>query len=808
MDNGTVGILFALWAAVYLFVWWREKRCRRRGAEKTLLQDWTAIGILGLSTIGFFWRQLFTNKAWVPAGGGDLASFVYPMLQFTQRSLKAGILPLWNPYLYGGAPFIADSQAMLLYPINWLFLLLNGEVTYRVVENLAFFHIFLAGVGMYLCLRYMEPRPMRLWAAVTGAIAYMFSGVFLIHLGNLNLIAVAAWLPFVFLFFHRALSQSRAGPAVLSGVFLAFAALAGHAQMLLYIVLLLGCYAVYWIATIPRRSRRDRRPGIGPSAPRAVALLVIVLVVAGALAAAVLLPSTEIVQFTNRASLDYREAGAYSLPPAKLIGLLVPSFFERDPALHWGPWDRVEVGYVGILPLVLALIALLLHRRRQTQFFLFLSAGALFAAFGSYSIVHGWLYDVVPGFGVLRAPARIVLLMDFGLAALAAWGLNALLAPLKPIQRTSWRRFLQFAPWLLGGTALLTAPLAYYALFMGQEKDPAIFARIAQSVNGIVLFLVFLGFSFLLLALRRWRWVRPGALGFMAALLVLIDLGSTGAYLDTARKAPTQGFDHPEIISFLKQDSDLYRIDSRTDIWHLWQPDTPLLHDIADVWGVVNPLVLADYDRYWEHMGSRSSPLYDFLNARYVIAAKDVELDWAKFEPVFDGDPDLNVYRNGDALPRAFAVHEATLVPDQETAFRAIHQFGFDPSTEVVVESGKELSNPITGVSTGMVRVIAYGPNRIELGVEMPQPGYLVSSEVYYPGWHAEVDGRTSRIYRANYAFRAVYLDPGTHHVVFSFRPVSWYLGLASGGLVLLGLLVWGIVSWRRGRDHRHPPEA
>lgn len=803
MDNGTVGMLFALWAIVYLLAWWRERRARERGVEKTLRQDWIAIGILGLSTSGFFWRQLFTAKAWVPAGGGDLASFIYPMLQFTQRSLHAGILPLWNPYLYGGAPFIADSQAMLLYPVNWFFLLLHGDVTYRVVENLAFFHIFLAGAAMYLCLRHMEARPLRMWAALLGALAYMFSDVFLIHLGNLNLIAVAAWLPLVFLFFHRAVSRGRVGQAVLAGIFLALAALAGHVQMLLYIIVLLGCYAVYWIATIPRRVRRASPPATGQSALGTIALFVITLLVAGALSAAMLLPAAEMMQFTKRASLDYREASAYSLPPAKLIGLLVPAFFERDPALHWGPWDRVEVGYLGILPLVLALLALLLRRRRQTLFLLLLSSGALFAALGGYGIVHGWLYDVVPGFGVLRAPARIVLLLDFALAALAACGLNALLAPLKPAQRRTWRSFLRLAPWLLSATALLTAPLAYYALFMGQEKDPAIFARIAQSVNGVVLFLLFLGLSFLLLALRRWRWVRPGTLGFLAALLVLIDLASSGAYLDTTRKAPTQGFDHPEIIGFLKQDRDLYRIDSRTDIWHLWQPDLPLLHDIADVWGVVNPLVLTDYDRYWENMGSRSSPLYDFLNAKYVIAAKDVELDWTKFKPVFTGDPELNVYQNGNAFPRAFTVQQATVVPDQESAFRALHAAGFDPAKEVVVESGKELSSLATGGSAGMVRVIAYGPNRIELGVEMPQAGYLVCSEVYYPGWHAQVDGRTSRIYRANYAFRAVYLDPGTHHVVLTFRPFTWYLGIIVTALVCLILLAWGIVAWRRRGEGR-----
>ena len=611
MTIGLLGLLFVLWLIIYLVIGWRSRRPSASSSRAEAHRDWLAVGALALATLGFFWRQIFTDKAWVPAGGGDLASFIYPMLQFTERHLKAGILPLWNPYLYGGAPFAADIQAMILYPVNWLFLLLSPEVNYRLVEILAFFHFFLAGVSMYFCLRYLDRmdaglagtpshpspsqirngQPLRTWATLAGAIAYMFAEVMLIHLGNLNIVAVAAWLPLVFLFFQRALARGSVRQAALAGVFLAMASLAGHIQIFLYIVLLLVAYTIYWAVTALPHIHRT-------VVYRRVMLLFLAMVVALAISAPALLPAIEMTQFTKRSDLDYRDASAYSLPPAKLIGMFVPSFFERDPSLHWGPWDRVEVGYVGILTLVLALLAVTLRRHRLNLFFVLLSIGALLIALGEYSIIHGWAYQVVPGLDLLRAPARAVLLMDFGLAALAAQGLDAILRPLNLSQRRSWRGFLRLASWWLVGTVLLVAPLAYYALFMGQEKDPAIFLRIARGVNGVVLFLVFLGLGFLLLALRRWRWVRPSALGFLAALLILIDLASTGAYLDTARKPPTKGFDHPEIVSFLEQDAELYRIDSRTDIWHLWQPDMPLLHYSADVWGVVNPPTLSDYDRY------------------------------------------------------------------------------------------------------------------------------------------------------------------------------------------------------------------
>ncbi len=179
------------------------------------------------------------------------------------------------------------------------------------------------------------------------------------------------------------------------------------------------------------------------------------------------------------------------------------------------------------------------------------------------------------------------------------------------------------------------------------------------------------------------------------------------------------------------------------------------MHGIFDVWGIYNPLVLADYHRYWEGLGSRSSPLYDFLNAKYVIGHKDVVLDWEKFELVFDADPTVNIYRNKNVLPRAFVVHRAEVVSSQEEAFAAIHRGDFNPATTAVVERGQG----------------------------------LVPEQIGSSGWRVEVDGRTAELKRANYAFRAVFLTPGVHQVRLYFLPATWRLGLACS------LLTWTLLT-------------
>ncbi len=113
--------------------------------------------LLALASVGFFWQILFTSTTWMPAGGGDLAPFLYPNYHFAAEQLRQGVIPLWNPHLYSGAPFAADIQSGLFYPVNLLVFLLVPDLTYEWLEYLAVFHFWLAGITMYLCLRLLRP---------------------------------------------------------------------------------------------------------------------------------------------------------------------------------------------------------------------------------------------------------------------------------------------------------------------------------------------------------------------------------------------------------------------------------------------------------------------------------------------------------------------------------------------------------------------------------------------------------------------------------------------------------------------------
>jgi hypothetical protein len=168
--------------------------------------------------------------------------------------------------------------------------------------------------------------------------------------------------------------------------------------------------------------------------------------------------------------------------------------------------------------------------------------------------------------------------------------------------------------------------------------------------------------------------------------------------------------------------------------------------------------------------------------------------------PVYAENPQIDVFLNTQALPLALLVHEAQVVPDHEAAWQAIHAEAFDPTRTVILEEGQAVSGPGATGEGSRIEYVRYDLNRIELAVETPLDGWLVLSEVYYPGWRATVDGERVDVLRANYTFRAVPLSSGSHLVQLWFAPTTWYVGLAVSGVTGIALAMWAAWTALRKR--------
>ncbi len=781
-----------MWGVVSALLW----RLYRRS---TLYRDALALGLLTLLTVGFFW-PLFFAKSWIPKGGGDLASFIYPTYVFAARWIRRGVIPLWNPHLYLGMPFAADNQSGLFYPLNLLIFLLLPRLTYRAVELMAVAHVWLAGVFTYAFLRDLpgvrDPSsPMGRLPALLGATAYMFSDLFVIHPGNLNIIATAAWLPLAMLCFRRAMNECGWGWTAWSGIVLGIAALAGHAQMFLYLIICIVLYAVFAIYL-------HRSDGMRAGLTR-VARLVLSGTIAFGVAALSLVPAYDLTHYTVRATLSYQHSTAFALPPAGLIGLLVPAFWGRAAGPFWGPWARTDTGYVGILPLILAAVAIpLTWRRRPTTRFWFLpGAFGLFTALGGYTLLHGWTYALIPPFRQLRVPARALFLFDFAVAILAATGFDALTRPLNRRARRSLDTLGRTLTWIGGALTLGGIPLLAHATLVTRASAPDLLSQCSESLGGLIFFALLFWMGIGWLSLRRHRMARPLVWRWLGIALVAFDLISLGAYVETEPNDPLVGYRHDREVAFLRADPEVFRVETAPEVQGGWAPDWALIYEMDDFSGIWNPLRLGAYDVLtWVGIG-RGDPFYNLYNVKYLLANDNTVVP-EHFEAVFREGKRV-IYRNPRALPRAFMVYRSRVVGGQIKALQTARAPDFDPAAEVVLEKpeGRALSGEeVTGEE--QVEIVDRGPNHLTLHVITPAEGYLFVSEMWMPGWVAYVNGERKAVLRANYTFRAVHLPPGEHMVHMSYRPRSWLIGLGLTATTWIALLTWGtVILWLRKKE-------
>jgi hypothetical protein len=171
-----------------------------------------------------------------------------------------------------------------------------------------------------------------------------------------------------------------------------------------------------------------------------------------------------------------------------------------------------------------------------------------------------------------------------------------------------------------------------------------------------------------------------------------------------------------------------------------------------------------------------------------------------RFDLVYDHE--VKIYRNNDVLPRAFVVNRAEYLTDKGAVLGRLTQSDFHPDKTVILEENTSGQLPVHSTDpTPPAPVIfnRYEPNYVQIHLALTQPGWLVLTDTYYPGWKVRVDGNPGRILPADYVFRAVPLEAGSHVVEFIYRPASFLLGLAISLVTIVVLLLAGF--WLRLRN-------
>ena len=400
----------------------------RAGARLQLAwPDLLALLFLGAVTLVFYRQTLFSNLIIVDY---DVFTYFYPQEQYAASRLLRGELPLWNPYLFTGAPFLANIQTGVFYPFNLLFLILSVP---RAYVYSAAIHIYLAGAFVYAFAR--RTLGLGVLGAVVVGLAFAFGGFVTSLVTHLNQLQAAAWLPLLFLLLSEAYQRQKPGWGFLGGVVFCLQILAGHTQVLYLTAVGITLYfagdalVLLWEGALFRRQAPgtflsrlwDALRDVWSQRAGGIAPLATALALGLGLAAVQLLPTFELASLSIRAGgLTYDEASSFSFPPWMLARGLFPLYLDPPPFSEWQ-------AYVGVTSLVLAAVALSTRvRHRQTFLFVGLALTALLLAFGQFDPLYPRFYRLIPGLKLFRVPARWLLLYSLALASLAGLGLESL----------------------------------------------------------------------------------------------------------------------------------------------------------------------------------------------------------------------------------------------------------------------------------------------------------------------------------------------------------------------------------------------
>lgn len=461
----------------------------RSAPSQTARRRWAGVlaaSIVACGIVFVYWRLLLTNRV---LASGDVFTYFTPYRDFANAALRSGQLPLWNPYLFLGVPFLANPQAAVLYPLHWPFVWLDAAKS--LVASMGM-HLWIAGFGMLL---YAQRVAGLSWlAASASALVFCLSGFVGARVGQINQLSAIAWLPWLLWLLEEtagglgvvrsnpvpamAVPKARRARPNARGVLafvgltcvIALQLLAGHTQSSFINLVGLGLTAAWpgvaallgWAVARLRRSKAQPDFAALLSAGRRLLVTGAAVVFGAMLAAPQLLPTWELSQQSIRAGgLSFREAVSFSLQPTRLLFTLLPTYGDSLAERFGTPAFGEFVAYAGVTALVLAAVGVISARRTHRSGLAGSPAGlaiglgiaGLALALGLYNPLTFVLYQWVPGFDLFRAPARWMILALFGVSVLTGYGLQAV--PLRVAGRTSWRLLSRRRKRLLGGVAVL-----------------------------------------------------------------------------------------------------------------------------------------------------------------------------------------------------------------------------------------------------------------------------------------------------------------------------------------------------------------
>ncbi len=752
-----------------------------------------ACGLLGL-IIFFFWEAASGKNLWITGDRttSDLMNQYYSCRHFLAQSLKAGFIPQWTSDILNGFPLLAEIQTGIFYPPNLLlFWLLPTPLAYNWLVILS---LFIAGLSTYYYARLLN---ISILSAALSAVSFTFSAFFIMHIRHMTIINTACYLPTLFLLIELFFRKEQFRYIIITGIIFGLQILAGFPQVAYYSILSASAYFVvkagyllYQKLNTPikkdktKRLKKERQRLSNPLLIFALrwtiiykllgALIIIYLIGVG-LSAIQILPAYELAQNSERAggtTFDYATLWAYH--PKNLINFILPYFWgdvangtyqDVTTQLFWE-----NAAYVGLLPFILAILAAiaLFKTRSKVRFFAILFFISLLLVLSKYTPVFKFIWEFIPGFKFFRFPHRFILLCEFSLAILAAFGLDWTVSIFKKMQ---WQTLIK----------VLVMLITIVDLFIfGRGHNPVVSVNTWFKEPQVV--------KFLKSKISREQFFRIYSMESDASFYNYAYLPAKGW-----KGNLTPYLNHREVL----------------------QPDLNMLWDIPSANGYLSFLLRRLIILHVNMLGKdihicedghvaippHGARILGLQSVRYVLSFWDIydphfkEVFRVNFE---SGVPPVKVYENSEFLPHILIVPEAKICHSEAEVLDTLISDTFDPLKQVVIENIVDMGKMQGDTSGSTATIKKYSPYEVIISAEMKNTGFLVLNDTYYPGWSLYVDNKPQEILQANFLMRATKLDKGEHIVRFVYKSRMVMYGTIIMGITILFVIGLFIREWRR----------
>lgn len=720
-----------------------------------------------------------------PNLANDSINLIWPAYEFAKTSIESGNLPLWNPYSGIGAPLFADGIMGLLYPINWIILILDVPSALLVILYLT---VLIGMAGMYLYTRYIGlVWPARILAVVVFAYS-VFTEAMHPALGS-----VFCWLPLLLWLTHRFFDE----PSYRNGTYIAIALslcfLGGFPNFFYYTCLTLGAYfLVLFLLSSPRY-------GVQGSVTRTMILAVSLVSVLG-LVAVQLLPMYELLMLSVR---NVDSAPAYlstSFWEVFSLGFMLKNFMLANSAYIYGNnLLKLDSGlyYLGGALLLVLPFPFLLKEYRNisialTVAFIFLCLFMLSNQVPGLSFIQG-----MPGASALRINGRAIVYAQFLLIVLSAVGLSVIYKGVKQASAVHISRAMRLA-WVLYPLYLAMLIAAAYSI---PDNNGLLFGFIACAV------------LIALVLLPGGMGLRPGHIAWVIALVIILDVS---VHRSNRFLVPAFITHESDVIAENVPRMKALSGDYRALFVPLELEDSAEYANLGHKYGIASissysSLTLARWENYLRHMMGAKN--FDAIIAQSILQRFYGEISIPLAKRLLKAPDVLSplslryiVSENGtvenlQALPRVYTVSQFISVNGELDSLAAVKDNLDSLGELVVLENAVPSFQPVEGANGyGSASLAWLGTNEVEVSVDLVDPAILVFTDAYFPGWRAEIDGKEAAIYPANYLFKAVEVPPGSHLIRFYYLPSGLYWG---AGITLLSAMFMSLLVFRERRSEK-----